>query len=549
MKKKILCAAFMLSAICVNAFAAADVSMVDSNVTVEIDSEAEKWSTVIVTKSGESLDNENIIAVKQAFADENGRAIFNFSMPETLGGGVNGKYDLHIKSGDEDVYIESMYYALPVDRANVIDGLKNSTDIKAIIEDESNEEALRTLGIYLDIYNDLKDEDSQNENTELTDYVCGAFVDSRTADMSDAEVIDLFNETLVTKAVNTLDESVEVIEKMGFSFENIKYKNAENAVKNFVCEYIYENKPYTSFDNVQGAYEVANMLYVINNTRFDAMESKIQGYAQDLDITEDPIYVKYINSSNKTAINKDIVASLKKKNAETVEELLTVINKATKNNSGNNKPSGGGNVGGGINSDTIDKPSNPLATLPVVNNENRGFNDIDDVSWAKTAILAMAEKGIIAGDGKGNFNPNTFVKREEFVKMLVVAADMHNANAKCAFDDVSDGAWYSSYVASAFNNNMVYGTSKTSFGVGSDITRQDMAVMCYRAAKNANKLGKVRESVQFADESKISEYAKEAVTALYEAGAINGIGDDLFDPAGTATRAQAAVIIYNLFVK
>lgn len=547
MKKKILCAAFMLSAICVNAFAAADVSMVDNNVTVEIDSEAEKWGTVIVTKSGESLDNENIIAVKQAFADENGKAIFNFSMPETLEGGVNGKYDLHIKSGDEDVYIESMYYALPVDRANVIDGLKNSTDIKAIIEDESNEEALRTLGIYLDIYNDLKDEDSQNENTELTDYVCGAFVDSRTADMSDAEVIDLFNETLVIKAVNTLDESVEVIEKMGFSFENIKYKNAEDAVKNFVCDYIYENKPYTSFDNVQGAYKVANMLYVINNTRFDTMDSKIEGYAQGLEITEDSIYVKYINSSNKTAINKDIVTALKKKNAVTVQELLTVIDTATKDNQGKGNSGGGGDRD--IDSDTIDTPSNPLATLPVINNGNRAFDDIDDVSWAKAAILAMSEKGIISGDGKGKFNPNASVKREEFVKMLVVAADMHNANAKCAFDDVNDGAWYSSYVASAFNNNMVYGTSKTGFGVGSDITRQDMAVMCYRAAKNANKLGKVRESVQFADESNISEYAKEAVTALYEAGAINGIGDDFFDPAGTATRAQAAVIIYNLFVK
>lgn len=548
MKKKILCAAFMLSAICVNAVAAADVSMVDNKVTVEIDSAAEKWGTVIVTKSGESLDNENIIAVKQAVADENGRAIFNFSMPAILEGGVNGKYDLHIKSGDEDVYIESMYYALPADRDNVVEELKNSTDIKTIIENEDNEEALRTLGVYLDIYNDLKDADTQNGNTALTDSVCGTFVDARVADMSDTEVINLFNETLVIKAINTLpDESVEIIESLGFSFEDIKYKNADDAVKNFVCEYIYENKPYTSLDNIQGAYEVANMLYVINNTRFDTMDDEIEGYAQELDITDDPIYLKYINSSNKTAINKDIVAALKKKNVITVQELLTVIDTATKDNQGKGNSGGGG--GGGIDSETIDTPSNPLATLPVVNNENRVFNDIDDVSWAKTAILAMAEKGIIAGDEKGNFNPNNSVKREEFVKMLVMAADMYKADAKCAFDDVNDGAWYSSYVASAYNNNMVYGISEKDFGVGSNITRQDMAVMCYRAAKNANKLGKVRESVQFADESNISEYAKEAVTALYEAGAINGIGDDLFDPAGTATRAQAAVIIYNLFVK
>ena len=96
--KKILCAAFLVSSICMNTFAATDVSVVGNKVTVETDIEAKKWGTLIVTKSGKSLDNENIIAMKQALADENGKAIFNFSMPATLEGGVNGKYDLHINT-------------------------------------------------------------------------------------------------------------------------------------------------------------------------------------------------------------------------------------------------------------------------------------------------------------------------------------------------------------------------------------------------------------------------------------------------------------------
>jgi len=163
--------------------------------------------------------------------------------------------------------------------------------------------------------------------------------------------------------------------------------------------------------------------------------------------------------------------------------------------------------------------------------------------------MSMAERGIISGDGKGSFNPNNSVKREEFVKMLVVAAGMHNMDAKSSFNDVDNGAWYASYVASAYNNKMIYGTSENGFGVGTNITRQDMAVMCYRAAQNANIINKVRDGVQFADADNISSYAKDAVNVLYEAGVINGIGDGLFDPTGTATRAQAAVMIYNLFVK
>lgn len=540
MKKKILCAVFVLSSMCMNAFAAADVSVVDNNVTVEVDAEAEKWGTLIVTKSGASLDDENIIAMKQALADENGKAIFNFSMPDTLEGGVSGKYDLHIKSGDEDVYIENMYYVLPADRDNVVDGLKNSENIKAVIENESNEETLRALGVQLDVYNDLKDADTQNGNTALTDAVCETFANARTADMSETEVIDLLNEAIIVPAVNELtDNKVEVIESLGFSFENVKYENAEDEVKEFVSEYIYANKPYTGIEGIETAYEEANMLNAINNTRFDAMESKLTGYAESLGITGEPEYLKYIRATNKVAINEDIVAALKKKPVTTIEELLTTIDTAVRNNPVKT---------GGSSSGTISAPSNPLATVPVVNN-NRTFGDIDDVAWAKTAILAMAEKGIISGDEKGNFNPNDFVKREEFVKMLVVAAGMHKEDAKCTLDDVTDGAWYSSYVASAYNSKMVYGISEKNFGVGANITRQDMAVMCYRAAQNSGLISKVRDGAQFADAENISDYAKDAVNALYEAGAVNGIGDGLFSPAGTATRAQAAVIIYNLFVK
>ena len=153
MQKKILCTAFMLSAICMNAFAAADVSLVDNKVTVEVDSVAETWGTLIVTKEGNSLADENIIAMKQAKADENGKATFNFSMPATLEGGVNGKYDLHIKTGADDIRIENMYYSIPQDRNDVIDDLKTETNIKAILENADNEVSVRALGIYLDRYN------------------------------------------------------------------------------------------------------------------------------------------------------------------------------------------------------------------------------------------------------------------------------------------------------------------------------------------------------------------------------------------------------------
>jgi len=552
--KKILCAAFLVSSMCMNAFAAADVSVVGNKVTVEVDIEAEKWGTLIVTKSGKSLDNENIIAMKQAVADENGKAIFNFSMPATLEGGVNGKYDLHIKNGSKDVYIESMYYVLPADRSRIIEELKNGTDIKAVLENDSNKEIFNALGVHLDIYEEFKQADTQNQNTELTDSVCNAFIDARTGDMSDAEIIELLNGMLVIQKINvSSDNNIETIEKLGYSFENTDFASADSATKNFVGEYIYLNKPYSSIAQVKKVYETASMLNVINNTRFNDMESKLAGYAGGLGIENNAVYKSYINAANKTEINEDIVTSLKQKDAVSVAELLSVIDKAVKDNT-KNVISGGGGGGGSSSggsssgSSTMDTPPNPLATPPG-GNSIRKFSDIADVAWANDAIYAMAKKNIIVGDESGRFNPNNFVKREEFVKMLVMAAGIYNPDARCTLQDVEADAWYHSYVASAFNSNVVYGTSQNAFGIGENITRQDMAVMCYRVAKDANILKKIRQGSGFADEQNISEYARESVSALYEAGGINGVGDNMFDPMGTATRAQAAVMIYNLFVK
>jgi len=184
--------------------------------------------------------------------------------------------------------------------------------------------------------------------------------------------------------------------------------------------------------------------------------------------------------------------------------------------------------------------------LAVITLESVTFAEFE---WAMDAVEYCVSNDILSGDENGNFNPNDFVKREEFVKMLVAAADMYNENASCSFSDMVSGAWYYSYVASAYNNGLVFGVSENEFGIGNNITRQDLAVMCHRAAEKVKELEAVRSGVEFSDAEDISDYAKAAVDSLYKAGVINGVGADEFAPLSTATRAQAAVMIYNLFLK
>ena len=49
----------------------------------------------------------------------------------------------------------------------------------------------------------------------------------------------------------------------------------------------------------------------------------------------------------------------------------------------------------------------------------------------------------------------------------------------------------------------------------------------------------------FADSAVIADYAKDAVSALCAMGIVNGVSDTQFDPLGTATRAQAAKVVYG----
>jgi len=170
------------------------------------------------------------------------------------------------------------------------------------------------------------------------------------------------------------------------------------------------------------------------------------------------------------------------------------------------------------------------------------FTDLANVLWAQKSIESLLAKNIISQSEDKCFYPDRNVTREEYVKMLVMALDIYDAEAAASFGDVDAGAWYAPYIASAEKAGLVTGDEQGKFGIGASISRQDMAVMTYRALLQKNaELSQGNEV--FSDDADIAEYAKKAVYALKESGILNGTGDNQFTPAGTATRAMAAKVI------
>jgi beta-glucosidase len=177
------------------------------------------------------------------------------------------------------------------------------------------------------------------------------------------------------------------------------------------------------------------------------------------------------------------------------------------------------------------------------------FHDIAGMDWAKDAIEGLAAREAVNGVGNFSFNPGGNVTRSEFVTMLMRTFDLADSEGITTLTDVETGAWYYSSITSAQKLGIVLGKEDGSFGVHDKISREDMAVMIYRTARYLQaELGKSSKAVLFTDQSAISIYASEAVSALQQAGVIQGNDDGRFAPNEPSTRAQAATVVFRLYL-
>ena len=229
------------------------------------------------------------------------------------------------------------------------------------------------------------------------------------------------------------------------------------------------------------------------------------------------------------------------------KRMFEEITDAAVRSTGNGSGTGGGGIGGSGNgrSTAISgnygenvKNSEPETTV-------MSFVDMTDYDWAKDAVESLASKGIVNGKKDYFFFPGDNVSRAEFVKMTVGAFGITGA-ADISFDDVLSDDWSYPYIAAAAENNIIFGIDEKTFGKDMTITRQDMAVILFRAVEK--KLGKELISnvnPEIRDYDKIADYAKAAVKNMSGFGIIKGMEDGSFLPDVYANRAEAAVMIYR----
>ncbi|NBD26654.1 S-layer homology domain-containing protein [Paenibacillus glycinis] len=175
------------------------------------------------------------------------------------------------------------------------------------------------------------------------------------------------------------------------------------------------------------------------------------------------------------------------------------------------------------------------------------FDDLGGVAWAKSAIEAMASKGIINGVSATEYRPESSVSRADFALLLVRTMGLQGAKGE-AFADVAPDAYYAEAVAVLRGLGIATGTGDNQFRPDDAISRQDMMVLIAKALASANKAvpAPAEPLSGFADAGSVADYARDSVAALIHTGLVNGSNQNIHPKAWT-TRAETAVLMYRLY--
>lgn len=370
-----------------------------------------------------------------------------------------------------------------------------------------------------------------------------------------------FNPEDIANTVKTVVENNYIIDTTTSKKEETTTAAREAAMKKYLEAFVYDKQiqyDYAYTDNFKDipstASSTTNLTLPLKGffgSDFVWMSSsnclKIEAKSGDVTIT---------TPSSTTSVTLTAVISA---GTSKTKDYTSKISVKGKSSSGGGGGGGGGgsttSSGGSSNGSVVAATTDNITVTPepaaVINPNPSGFTDLDSVSWALTAINNLYVNGVINGKEANKFYPNDSVTRAEFAKMLVLTFDIDKvAVSSATFTDVPLSSWASEYVEAAYNSGIIAGFDDGSFDPNAEITRQDMAVMVYRAMTAAGYTVEDKtEAVTFTDDDIIASYSKEAVSSLQRAKVIDGLGDGSFGPLNTSTRAQACQIIYNVFNK
>ncbi|MBQ4528747.1 MAG: S-layer homology domain-containing protein [Clostridia bacterium] len=531
MKKTVLILTIILGLIQMSAFAAPSVSFVSDSRALDISGTANPGETVslMVTCPGVSVDSisgdsiaSDVVLLYELEADENGNYSGKFTLPEAS---VAGEYNVI----DNHNNIASFYYADENEIAECVKAVNEAseTTLDSVLKKYTNDKKILGLN-FSEEYNKY-----QNSANKI---MISFIADKATENIGDIQ--SYFNKSVEAACIAVGDAELvcAMLEDNSLGIELDSSLDAQELTNMFVK---IRNDKLSSVSEIIKTFREASAIVKVNSSTKGEMTDVLEEYNDVLELNLTGKYDKL----EKVEVNK----YLYHRDFDSIEDIQKAFRDAIEKVSDKNESSSsGGGSGSGFGSTTSRVevtttpalPSNP--TLPP--SSVSYFDDLEGCEWAVDYINELASKGIINGVGNKNFAPNDAVTREQYLKMLLGAFGITPDSGESFFKDVENGSWYAPYINWAVSNGIVKGLNDSTFGVGQNVTREQMAVMTVRMLDFMG-ITLTEGSLGFSDSHAISDYAKDAVSKMTALGILSGMPDGTFAPSGNLTRAQSAKVI------
>ena len=490
--------------------------------------------TIAVYAPNASLPTGLVVQLADIKADFSGNASFSFTLPLIS---PTGTYSVKASSGK--IAFETTFSFVSTLLVDGINSASSSDDIKRLIDDFGDTADLNMID-----YNTLP-------TSEQMKIINAVTAEKGSGQITEASLKTTFNKALAYACISASNSNesgelsiIEVLKKhggiFGIDLNNSDY-NLLSAEAKAEFRALFSNKDYGTEQLLKNGFSESAIIAYFKKSSWPG----IQNYTAlaSASLLSLDLGSKYQALDDKSIPFKAIITA--KDTIKAVSDINTIFNNAV--NSAYSSPQGGGtSTGAGGGGSSFNMGNEYLDTgrpVPIQSSEEVIFRDLYEAEWAIPYIERLYELEIINGVGDNRFSPNSPVTREQFLKMIMLAFDYQIEDGDTGFSDVLPDSWYAPYVNTAFKTGIINGMSDTEFGVGLEISRQDMVVILKRALEDNGTVLEKSETEEYNDDFQIADYAKDAVYIMTSYEIINGMGDGLFAPMENATRAAASKVV------
>ena len=512
---------------------------------ISVDTGERQKSIAVTLKVLDNVGSVNYVSM--GYTDEEGKTVFEYKNDSASGifsviASANGKrYEteyMKLSKEEADELIEVINEQLG---SSVPDG----SAVKQVFEKyrdglNLNQVAFETLKNHDEIYTIMVTDAGNKGNVKTL-----------------SDVIQVFYKAVLTEAANEGEDPFYELLNEPIYFAllcgeqsplGIGVKKASENVKRYALTKIPEGN--ISFEALKEKLELAFLSgRILKATHWNDVMDALSDYRKELAITLDGVNSEVY----KNMMNKEYLSY-----ADCAQAFQTLKNSGGKND----KPyTGGGSSGGGkggsgsgfvLGPNTSGDAAVDIAQNSDLQKGKPEFKDMDDAKWAIQAVNYVRDKGIISGVDEETFEPNRSITRAEAVKMIAAMIGAEPQDIPLPFTDIGEEEWCYPYISAAYRLGLVKGKSDFEFAPNEMITRQEMAVMCYRAMDIMKISADSRTDMFFEDQADIAPWAAEAVNALLLMKIVSGSkgeNGNIFRPNDNITRAESAMIIYQILKK